>query len=291
MTPIRKALVVALALALAGFMSLAVSREAAAAQNAPSWSTGNQWTYGTTVIGAVATIVMNVRGQTSLTIGTTAYPVWYVNTTTSIVTGGGSISVFSDLWLTVDGLKQAKTASSFLTPTTSVYDPPQPQFVFPLAPGNSWSGTTNVTRTTTGGTTTFQQAYSATVTAEQTITVPAGTFATEVVRSPATGNTYTLEYYSEAVGNSVRTENYYFGTLSSTQNLTSYSYSPGLLGVSSVVWIGLLVLALVVIVAAVFILRRRRPRMPYPQQPGQMPPQQTPPQPPQQPPQQGPPGT
>lgn len=291
MTPMRKALVVALALALVGFTFLAASRNASAAQNAPSWSSGNQWTYSTKILSAAATIVMNVRSQTSLTIGSTAYPVWYVNMTTSIVSGGGSISAYSDLWLTVDGLKQAKTASSFFSSTSAVYDPPQPQFVFPLAPGNSWSGVTNVTTTTSGGTSTSPQAYSGTVTAEQTITVPAGTFTTEVVRSPSTGNSYSLTYYSETVGNSVRTESYLFGTLFASQNLTSYSYSPGFAGISSVVWIGLLVLALIVIVAAVFILRRRRPRMSAPQPPGQMPPQQMPPQPPQQPPQQGPPGT
>ena len=271
-------------MALLGFSALGMSRNAAAAQNAPSWSTGNQWTYSTKIVGAAATIVQVVRGQTSLTIGSTTYPVWYLNVSTSIVTGGGSISAFSDVWLTVDGLKQAKTASSFIFSTSSVYNPPQPQFVFPLAPGNSWSGTTNVTTTTGGGTSTTQDSYSATVTAEQTITVPAGTFTTEVVRSPASGSSYSLTYYSETVGNAVRTESYVAGTLFSSENLTAYSYSSGFLGISNIVWIILLVVALLVIVAAVLVMRnRRRPRMPYAQQ---MPPQQ---QPPQQPPQQGPP--
>jgi hypothetical protein len=140
-----------------------------------------------------------------------------------------------------------------------------------------------------GGSSTTQQSYSGTVTAEQTVTVPAGTFTTEVVRSPASGNSYTLTYYSEQVGNAVKTESYFLGTLTASENLTSYSYSPGFLGISSVVWIVLLVIALLVIVAAV-VLMRRRPRAPYPMQ---APPQQQaqpPYPPPPQPPQQGPPG-
>jgi hypothetical protein len=268
-----------------------VTGRAAAAQGAPSWSTGNQWTYSTKLLNTPVTIVMAVKGQTSLTIGSTTYPVWNLNVSTTATSGGGSISFYEDVYLTVDGLKQAQTHSSFIAPTTSTYNPPQPQFVFPLAPGNSWNGTTNVTTTTNSGTTSSPQSYSGTVTAEQTITVPAGTFTTEVVRTPASGSTYTLTYYSEQVGNAVKMEDYLLGSLTGSENLTAYSYSPGLFGISNTVWIIVLVVALILIVAAVVLLRRR-PRMPYPmppQQPGQYPPQPYPP--PQQPPQQGPPGT
>ena len=286
MTPVRKTLVVWVSLCLVGVGFLGATGMASAAQNAPSWSTGNQWTYSTKLLNTPVTIVMAVRGQTSLTIGSSTYSVWNLNVSTSATTGGGSISFFEDVYLTVDGLKQAETHSSFLAPTTTTYDPPQPQFVFPLAPGNSWSGTTNATTTTGTGSTTSQQSYSATVTAEQTVSVPAGNFTTEVVRSPATGGgSYTLSYYSEQVGNAVKTETYFLGALTSSENLTSYSYSPGLLGISNVVWIVVLVIALVIIVGAVLLLRRR-PRAPYPAQPPQQPYQ-----PPQQPPQQGPPGT
>ncbi len=288
MTPVRKAFVVLVSLCLVGLGFFGVTGMASAAQNAPAWSTGNQWTYGTKLLNTPVTVVMVVKGQTSLTIGSSTYSAWNLNVSTTATSGGGSISFFEDVYLTVDGLKQAQTHSSFLAPTTTTYDPPEPQFVFPLAPGNSWSGTTNVTTTTTGGTSTTRESYSGTVTAEQTITVPAGTFTTEVVRSPSTGSSYTLTYYSEQVGNAIRTESYFLGALTSSENLTSYSYSPGFLGISNVVWIVLLVIALIVIVAAVLLLRRR-PRAPYPTQPPQQPPQPYPP--PQQPPQQGPPGT
>ncbi len=288
MFSIRKALVVLLALVLLGAVSLGAAGNAAATQNAPSWSAGNSWTYSSKILTIPVTVVQSVKGQTSLTIGSATYSVWDLNVSTSATSGGGSISFYSDVFLTVDGLKQAKTSSSFLSATSSVYDPPQPEFVFPLNPGDSWSGVTNVTTTTSGGTSTSQQSYSATVTAEQTVTVPAGTFTTAVVRSPATGSSYTLTYYSEQVGNAVKTESYFLGSLTSSENLTAYSYSPGFLGLSSVVWIVLLVIALIVIVGAVILLRRR-PRAPYPAQPPQQP--QQPYQPPQQPPQQGPPGT
>lgn len=285
MSPFRKALVVLVALALLGTMSLFASGNVSAAQSAPSWSTGNSWTYSSTLLSAPVTIVMAVTGQSSLTIGSTTYSVWNLNVSTTASNSGGSISVYTNVWLTVDGYKQAKTSSTFLAPTTTTYDPPEPQFVFPLAPGDSWSGTTNVTTTTNSGSSTTQRAYSATVTAEQTITVAAGTFATEVVRSPSTGGSYTLTYYSEQVGNAVKTETYILGSLTSSENLTAYSYSPssvGPFGIPIVIWIVLLVVALVVVVGAVLLLRHR-PRPPYP-----MPPQQ--PYPPQQPPQQRPPG-
>ena len=290
MTPARKALVALLALALLATMSLGISRGVSAAQNAPSWSVGNSWTYSSTLLSLPVTIIMSVEGQSSLTLGGTTYSVWDLNVSTTASSGGGSLSVYSNVWLTVDGYKQAKTSSTFLAPTMTTYDPPEPQFVFPLEPGDSWSGTTNATTTTNSGSTTTQQGYSATVTAEQTIMVPAGTFTTEVVRSPATGSSYTLTYYSEQVGNAVKTETYLLGALMSTENLTAYNYSPAstnFLGLPIVIWIVILVVALVVIVGAALLLRRR-PRTPYPPQPaaGQQPPFQ----PPLQPPEQGPPG-
>ncbi len=289
MTPLRKALVALLALALLGTVSLGAVGKAAAAQNAPSWSPGNQWVYSTKFATIAATLTMVVKGQTSLTIGSTTYSVWDVNVTTSVTTGGGSLSYWGDTWYTSDGASVAKTSSNFLVTSTATYDPPEPRYTFPLAPGTGWSGTSNVTTTTSGGTTTTPQSYSGTVTAEQTIVVPAGTFTTEVIRSPATGSSYRLDYYSDQVGNLVKTETYVAGALFTSQNLTSFSYSPGLFGISTTVWIVILVIALILIVASVVFLRRR-PRAPYPMPPpqGQYP---QPPYPPQQPPQQGPPGT
>lgn len=284
---------VLLALALLGTFSLGFAGKAAAAQNAPSWSTGNQWVYSTKFLSAPATLTMSVKEQTSLSIGATTYPVWHVNESVSASSGSISFTIWLDTWFTVDGIRQAKQSSNLFGPTAAVYNPPQPQMVFPLSPGTSWSGNTSVTTTTNSGTTTSNQTYDGTVTAEQTISVPAGTFTTEVIRSPSTGSTYDLSYYSEQVGNFVKVESYILGSLSSSENLTSYSYSPGLFGISNTVWIIILVVALILIVAAVVLLRRR-PRAPYPmppQQPGPYPPPpyQQPPY--QQPPQQGPPGT
>lgn len=282
MTPVRRALVVLVALALLGTAFVGFSRTAAAAQNAPSWSTGNQWTYTGTTLGIAQTVVTRVAGQSSLTIAGTTYSVWDLNTSTTISGGSTVLTSYSDAWFTSDGSSLAKRqGGSLFGSSTSTYAPPQPQYVFPLAPSGSWSGTTNVTTTDNSGTHTASQSYSGTVTAEQTITVGAGTFTTEVVRSPASGSTYTLVYYSEQVGNAVKTEGYLLGTLVAFQNLTAYSYSPALLGLPTTVWILILVVIAVVVVAAAVMVLRRRPRMPMGMPPGppMQPPQAPPPQP------------
>lgn len=282
MTHLRRALAVLVALAFIGTAFVALSRTAAAAQNGPTWSTGNQWTYVGKSLGIPQTVVTRVAGQTPLTIGSATYTVWDLNTSTTISSANAFLTTYSHSWVTSDGSKLAKMqGGSLFGPSTSTYEPPQPRYVFPLAPSGNWSGTTNVTTTDNTGTRTAPQAYSGTVMAEQTITVTAGTFTTEVVRSPASGSTYSLAYYSEQVGNAVRTESYFLGTLIASQNLTAYSYSPGILGLPVVVWIVILLVVLVVVIAAAVVFMRRRPRMPMGMPPGppMQPPQAPPPQP------------
>src|SRR3972149_716937 len=74
------------------------------------------------------------------------------------------------------------------------------------APGDYW-GDKSTTRTTTSGLGSSSQvaSYSGVVTGEVDVTVPAGTFQAAVIRSPASGNPYTLSYYSERIGDTVRT--------------------------------------------------------------------------------------
>jgi len=288
-------LVVALALALLGVVSLGASGNAAATQNAPSWSTGNQWVYSSTSGGTTATLTMTVREQTSLTIGSTTYTVWHVAATSSTSTGGSSFSITLDEYYTTDGLKIAKTNGTlpFVGAITSTYNAPYPLVVFPLNPGNSWSGSSQETTQSAFGTSTTTYNWNGTDMGEQSVTVPAGTFTAAVVWSKVGGSAPSVYYYSEAVGWAVRIDGYTSGgRYTGSLNLTSYNYSPGFLGISNVVWIVLLVVALIVIIAAVLMLRRR-PRAPYPmQQPQQsyQQPYQPPYQPPPQPPQQGPPG-
>lgn len=291
MTPIRKVLVVLLALALLGVVSLGVTGNAAATQNAPTWSTGNQWVYSSA--NGATTLTMTVKEQTSLTLGSTTYTVWHVAATTTSTSGGTSISVTLDQYYTTDGLKIAKTNGTLpiVGTITSTYNAPYPLAVFPLNAGNSWSGSSQETTVSIFGTSTSTYNWNGTVAGEQPVTVPAGTFTAAMVWSKAGGSPLSVYFYSEQVGWAVRIDSYSGGPAphyTSSMNLTSYSYSPGFLGISSVVWIVLLVIALIIIVGAVLLLRRR-PRAPYPPRPPQQP-YQPPYQPPQQPPQQGPPG-
>ncbi len=290
LTPIRKAFVVVLALALLGVVSLGASGKAAATQNAPSWSTGDRWVYSETSGSTTSTLTLAVREQTSLTIGSTTYSVWHVAETVTSSSGSSSFSDTIDQYYTTDGLKLAKQNGTFpfFGAITTTYDAPYPLMVFPLNPGGSWIGSSKQYSQSAFGTSTTTYNWNGTVLGEQSVVVPAGTFTASVVWSKNVGgNTPAVYYYSEQVGWAVRIDVHSAGgAYTGSMNLTSYSYSPGFLGISNVVWIVLLVLAFVIVVGAVLLLRRR-PRVPYPMQPPQPYP---PPSPPQQPPQQGPPG-
>lgn len=291
MTPVRKVFVVVLALALLGVVSLGATGNAAATQNAPSWSTGNQWVYSSA--NGATTLTMTVKEQTSLTIGSTTYTVWHVTATSSSTSGGTTLSITLDQYYTTDGLKIAKTNGSLpiVGTVTSTYDKPYPLAVFPLNLGGSWSGSSQETTLSIFGTSTTTYNWNGTVLGEGSVTVPAGTFTASQLWSKTGGNRPSVYFYSEQVGWAVRIDSYSGGATphyTGSMNLTSYNYSPGFLGISNVVWIVLLVIALIIIVGAVLLLRRR-PRMPYPAQPPQQPYQ--PPYPPPQQPPQGPPGT
>ncbi len=285
MTPIRKGLVFLLAAAFLGAALLAATGPVRATQNAPSWSTGNQWVYTSVSGTTTTTLTMTVREQTTLTLGSTTYNVWHVAAQTTVASGTSSISVTLDQYYTVDGLKLAKQNGTIGGAFSTTYDGPYPLAVFPLNPGASWIGTSQATSQSIFGTTTSTYNWNGTVLAEQSVQVPAGTYTASVIWSKQVGGSNPAVYfYSEQAGWAVRIDSYnsrnhYSGSL----NLTSTNYSPGLFGISNVVWIAGLAVALIVVVAAVLFMRRR-PRAPY-----AMPPQPYQPPPPQ-PPQQGPPG-
>ncbi|HYM38734.1 MAG TPA: hypothetical protein VEY12_01135 [Thermoplasmata archaeon] len=284
----RKAITILLATALLGTMFLAASGDARATQNAPSWTTGNQWVYSATSGGSTASLTMVVKEQTTVTLGSTTYTVWHVAATSTTSSGSSSFSFTYDQYYTVDGLRFAKQNGTFpfLGTITSSYAAPYPLAVFPLNPGASWIGNSTETTLSAFGTSTSNYHWNGSVLSEQAVTVPAGTYTASVVWSKAVGSTApAVYYYSEQAGWAVRIDSYNNGGhYTGSMNLTSTNYSPGFLGISNVVWIVGLVIAFIVIVAAVVFLRRR-PRMPY----GAPPPGYAqPPYP--QPPQQGPPG-
>ncbi len=276
----RKAVVTGLIAVI--FLALLVggAGKAAAIQNGPQWSTGNYWQYRAS---SGSTTNWSVAGTSTVTLGSTSYPVWHViqNTTSS-----GGLKVRFDNFLTQDGLKTAKANGTipFLGSVAFTLDPPQPTAVFPLSVGERWSGNTTVTTVTIFGTGTTIQAYGATVTGESSVTVAAGTFTAAVIRSPSAGAPYTLSFYSDSAGWLVRTESYdASGTRTGSEDLTSYNYTPpsflggNLFGLPILIWILLAVILVVAVVGAAF-LRRRPPMVPQPTppQPG-MPPVQPPP--------------
>ena len=277
MTPLRKASVFALGILVLAALALGAAGRVAAAQGAPSWVTGDMWVYGSS--SGNGTLTWTVQERTTAAAGGSTYNVWHV----VAATASGSFSLNVDMYLTTDGAKLVKTSGvfPFLGSVTTTYSPPQPTAVFPLSAGSTWQGTSTVTTTIGSISTTSSDDWSGTVTGETSVTVSAGTFTTAVIRSPSAGNPYDLNYYSESVGWMVKTEHYNgAGTLTGSENLSSYKYT------GNALLLILLVIGVLVVIAAagVLLLRRRRPRMPQ-----AMPPQAYPPQQPYPPPK-GPPG-
>ena len=291
MRPVAKALLFVFTVFVAFALALGTSGTAAAAQGAPNWASGDHWTFNVTGGGSPGSIEWVVHEQTSLTVGTTSYSTWHVTESTTTTSGSTSVTTVAESWLTTSGLAEVKDFSSLpiFGNITVTFDPPMPLLKFPLSPGDVWNGTTTETTTTALGTISAHTTYSGQVLGEIRVTVPAGTFTAAEVRVPATGNPYTLYYYSDAVGFFVQVQAFNGqGAATTTQSLTSYSYTGNLL---LFIVIGIVLLAVVAIAALLLLRRRHRPqRVPYPAPypPPNQPPTPPPPQPPQGPPPGGP---
>jgi hypothetical protein len=250
----RKSLVVALALAIALSWLILIPRPVAAAQNRPTWTQGDFWVYSRTQGSTTSTIRIDVHEQTTLTLALGSYQVWHVTTTTT--QSGGSPTV-QHSWIRDSDLGVAKANFSFLGQDVLVtFDPPLVGAQFALTAGAQWSLSTTVSVVNT--TFSFPLPYSATVTAEQSTAVLAGTFNVAVIRSPSTGVQRDENQYSEGAGNHVRQESYDSnGNRVSDQQLTSFRYQSSTLTLILIV-VGVLVIAAVAIGAVVAIRRRRR---------------------------------
>lgn len=291
----EKVAVVVLGLLLFGASSVGIAGRATAAQDRPSWSSGDYWVSTSTEGGTTATIRQSVIDRTTVTVGAATYGTWHTTMSTSVVSGGTTITLTFHSWVVENDLATVRTNGSIflLGDFTITYDPPMSSAVFPLSPGSSWSKSTTQTTTSGLGPSSQVVSYSGVVTSEVDVTVPAGTFRAAVIRSPASGNPYTLSYYSERVGNTVRTDSYDSGgAQTSTQSLTEYRYqNPGSV-FAFVVVIG--VAAMGILAALAFVVLRRRERAgPWtypptpqmrPQAPPYVPPEAYPPSPPQGPP-------
>ncbi len=291
-TPARKALVFAFGLFVLAALALGSAGRVSATQNHPTWTTGDFWEYRNTDGSTERDEILELS---SLSLPKGTYAVWHL-VATSTPAGGGTSSV-QHAWFQDSNLGFAKGnfslgAFGFVEVTA---DPPLPAAVFPLSPGNSWSGAS--TFAVVGTTFSLNLPYSGQVLSEADVTVPAGTFRAADVRNPSSGTAHSESYYSEAVGNFVRVDSYNgAGTQTNSRVLTSYRYNAAVLGFVFLI-VGVLLVIAIIAAVAFMIVRRRRPMGPHPQYPGQypgpyqQPPYQGPQQPPQQPPSQGPPGS
>ena len=278
-------------LMVAAFAFLA--QPARAATNRPTWAAGDFWVYAysASAVGTrySGTLRLDVLGTDSVTLNGTPYSSYHVKGSVNYDFGGASVTYRGDLWYTVDSLAIAKisiTLNFTGTIEVTIWGNPPQSIHWPLTAGDSWNSATDITikEVLNGNTTSLYQRLSTTFTvqADQTITVPAGTFTTAPVKQTTTGSTaYTINYWSPQAGNSVRTEGYNGtgGGPSGSYNLTSYNYQAGTffttVFVGLPVWVWLLLLILVVAaVVGVMVVRRRRPPVAAP--PGWMPPQQPP---------------
>src|SRR6266545_2836235 len=255
-----RSLVLALAIVLALASIVAVAPRAAAAQNRPSWTQGDFWVYARTAGGETSTVRVDVIEQTTLTL----------TSTTTDANGGVTVQ---HIWIQESNLGLAK--ANFSTPfgdAQVTFDPPLAQAVFPLSLNAQWSLTTTVRLVDVSFS--FPLAYSATVIAEHSTTVAAGSFNVAVIRSPSTGTAHDENSYSEGAGNSVKQESYDGnGNRVAEQELTSYRYQSGLVGLLLIIG-GVVVLAAIVIAVLAVMRRRKMARPPgaYPPPPQEPPP-------------------
>jgi hypothetical protein len=265
MASLRKSLVVALALGIALSSLALIARPVAAAQNRPTWTQGDFWVYSRTEGTSTSTVRLDVLEKTTLTLTLGTYEVWHVTITTT--PSGGSATV-QHSWVRDSDLGIAKANFTVGTDVQVTFEPPLVLAQFPLTVNAQWSLSTTVRVVDTGFS--FSLPYSATVTAEQSTTVTAGTFNVAVVRSPSTGTARDENHYSESAGNSVRQESYdNDGDRVAEEQLTSYRYQSGSLFLILLL-VAVLVIAAVAVGVFVTLRRRRRgapPGMPPPPPP------------------------
>jgi len=267
-----RSLVLMTVFAIAVAAVFATAPRVAAAQNAPAWTQGDFWVYARTAGGATSTVRVDVNERTTLTLTSGTYNVWHVTTTT---TDAGGNTTVQHSWVVESNLATAK--ANFTLPLLGevqvTFDPPQAGAVFPLTAGAQWS--LNTTLRVVGISFSLNIAYSGTVLREQSTSVAAGTFSVAVIRNPSTGTARNEDQYSDGTGNYVKRESYDGnGNRVADQELTSYRYQSGLIGLLLIVG-SIVVIAGVAIALFAVVRRRRRAAMPPP--PGTGPPQAPPP--------------
>ena len=254
MAHLRRPIALALVLAMVLSSFVLIARPVSAAQGKPTWTQGDFWVYTRTEGSATSTVRMDVLEQSTLTLALGTYTVWHVTTTTT--PSSGSVTI-QHTWIRDSDLGTAKANFTVFGNDVQVtFDPPLVQAQFPLTVNAQWSLSTTIRVVSSGFS--FPLAYSGLVTAEQSTSVPAGTFNVAIIRSPSTGTQRTESHYSEGAGNNVRQESYASnGTKTADQQLTSFRYQSGSLFLILIL-VGVLLVAGLGIAAFVVLRRRRR---------------------------------
>jgi len=202
----------------------------------PTWEAGDEWTYEVSDNSSSMTtemeLMLRVEGLESVQVGTSSFEC-YVLDISGKVTGTSGIytltgNVAGTRWVRRSDLALIKeqttingTAMVVIFPGTYVafqnhsYDPPLEEYDFPLDAQDSWSESSsedyqndeyiNIAglfdfNNTDNGTTTAN--FSAVYAGLSQATVPAGTFATDLIRM-TTANGTVERHYSDSVGNVV----------------------------------------------------------------------------------------
>jgi len=280
------------------------SMTARAAMDVPVWHVGDYWVYdlvgaGFLFPGANGSVRYEVVGTQNVTVGGTPYPSYHSNFTLIIVAGSVMLTIPGESWFRTSDLAPVKTVETIsfgtITETITVtYNPPL-TMQWPLTARAQWSVSSVVTTVLeiTGQppqTQISSLAATLRVDADESRTVPAGTFTTTpVMQTDSATGTYQRSYWSRDAGNSADQRTYAANnTEMGSMKLKSYRYTApgtgggGILGLPPFLWAVILLVVLVAVIGAVMI-RRRRPVAPTVFPPGTWPPPQAPPMPPSQP--------
>jgi len=188
------------------------------ADEVPTWVEGDNWSYRSNESYRVQNYTAEmVSEREHIDIDETIFDCYMINYT---------IDDFVEThFYTIDGLSLVAEMSD---EGTFAYNPTLKRFEFPLDVGTTWDSATIIWREPEdGGTWEKQQEWELEFKVEEitTVEVPAGTFDTYVInitQYEGMGEFVEYYYYSPEVKNMVKREEYLYGNLQLTEELTDY---------------------------------------------------------------------
>ncbi|MGQ9469375.1 MAG: hypothetical protein ACUVTD_06065 [Nitrososphaerales archaeon] len=273
---IRKILAISLILSMIP-SAILVSYVSAQAQK-PSYSIGNKWEYRIEYLDSEisGTITREIVEELSVTIDAEEYECFKIKVWQLVQIDETNSSLDMNLYLLKSDLSVVKSdfelvqGGNIQQITNITYSPPLKEIIFPMDVGDIWWA--NATKTETvefpplphpfngpfTKTSQFSQNFS--VVRRETVTVPAGTFDTFVIEYETPDVIYE-EYYSSMAGGSVR-ESVYDKSWNEKIRivLIDYNYAPPGGLIDWWIWLVIGIVAVVIVVSAIFLIRRgKRP--------------------------------